>query len=116
MMTNMLKGIPFGLAFSVPLILSSRKVSYKDQGTFSFSLWPYSIRLFWAPVVDSLFFRRIGRRKTWVVSCFFFVGVIMISVAEYVHKTLQPDHVKASKGFRFIFFLSIFSKAICNSF
>ena len=33
------KGIPLGLSFSIPLILSSRKVSYTDQG-FNHSFIP----------------------------------------------------------------------------
>jgi PAT family acetyl-CoA transporter-like MFS transporter 1 len=42
-----LQGIPAGLSFSIPLILSSRKVSYADQGTFSFASWPFSMKLLW---------------------------------------------------------------------
>ena len=40
-----LQGIPLGLMFSIPLILSSRKVSYADQGLFSFAMWPFSLKL-----------------------------------------------------------------------
>jgi hypothetical protein len=55
-----LQGIPAGLQISIPLILSSRKVSYADQGTFSFASWPISLKLLWAPLVDSVYFVRIG--------------------------------------------------------
>lgn len=89
-------GIPSGLTFSVPLILSTRNVSYSDQGTFSFALWPFSIRLLWAPIVDSLSITRIGRRKTWVVGCFITVGLILVSFAQYVHNILQADREKNS--------------------
>lgn len=44
----LLQGIPLGLAHSLPFILSSRKVSYADQGTFSFAFWPFSLKLLWA--------------------------------------------------------------------
>lgn len=57
-----LQGIPLGLAGSVPLILQSRNVSYSDQAFFSFVFWPFSLKLLWAPLVDSLYFRRFGRR------------------------------------------------------
>jgi PAT family acetyl-CoA transporter-like MFS transporter 1 len=71
-------------------------VSYSDQGTFSFALWPFSIRLLWAPIVDSLSITRIGRRKTWVVGCFIAVGLILVSFAQYVHNILQADREKNS--------------------
>lgn len=57
-----LQGIPLGLAGSVPLILQSRNVSYSDQAFFSFVFWPFSLKLLWAPLVDSLYFSRFGRR------------------------------------------------------
>lgn len=66
-----MKGIPIGLAGSLPYILSSRKVSYADQGTFSFALWPFSLKLLWAPIVDSVYFKKFGRRKSWLVNIFF---------------------------------------------
>lgn len=57
-----LQGIPLGLAGSVPLILQSRSVSYTDQAFFSFVFWPFSLKLLWAPLVDSLYFSSFGRR------------------------------------------------------
>lgn len=57
-----LQGIPLGLAGSIPLILQSKNVSYKDQAFFSFVFWPFSLKLFWAPLVDALYFSRFGRR------------------------------------------------------
>lgn len=57
-----LQGIPLGLAGSVPLILQSRNVSYSDQAFFSFVFWPFSLKLLWAPLVDSLYISRFGRR------------------------------------------------------
>lgn len=57
-----LQGIPLGLAGSIPLILQSKNVSYKDQAFFSFVFWPFSLKLLWAPLVDALYFSRFGRR------------------------------------------------------
>jgi hypothetical protein len=54
-----------------------------------------------APIVDSVFIKKIGKRKTWLVSCFCIVGIIMISVAEYVHNILQSDRAKKSHGYIF---------------
>ncbi len=74
-----MKGIPIGLAGSLPYILSSRKVSYADQGTFSFALWPFSLKLLWAPIVDSVYFKKFGRRKSWLVNIFFQIDIYFYS-------------------------------------
>ena len=45
-----LQGIPLGLAAAIPLILTNRNVSYKQQAEFSFAFWPFSVKLLWAPI------------------------------------------------------------------
>ena len=42
-----LQGLPLGLTGAVPFLMSSNKISYSDQGTFSFAFWPFSIKLLW---------------------------------------------------------------------
>jgi len=44
------------------------------QAIFSFALWPYSMKLLWAPLVDSLYVRRLGRRKSWLIPVQFSLG------------------------------------------
>ncbi|RNA35366.1 acetyl-coenzyme A transporter 1-like [Brachionus plicatilis] len=105
--------IPIGLAFSIPLILSTRKVAYSDQGTYSFAIWPFSLKLLWAPLVDAFFIRKIGRRKTWVVSSQFISGLVMVILASQVNKLIDEniEHQKydiylLALIFGFIVFLS----------
>ena len=69
-----LQGIPLGLAGSIPYLLQSRNVNYKEQAIFSFVYWPFSIKLLWAPIVDALFVTSIGRRKTWLVPVQYLIG------------------------------------------
>ena len=62
-----LQGLPIGLSESIPLLLSNRDVAYEEQAKFSFVYYPFSMKLIWAPIVDSCFFARFGRRKSWLV-------------------------------------------------
>lgn len=73
-----LQGIPLGLTGSIPLILQSRHVAYKDQAVFSFAFWPFSVKLLWAPIVDSVFSRRMGRRKSWLIPIQYLIGLFLI--------------------------------------
>ena len=69
-----LQGIPLGLAGSIPYLLQSRNVSYKDQAMFSFVYWPFSVKLLWAPIVDALYLSAFGRRKSWMVPTQYLIG------------------------------------------
>ncbi|KAK6018036.1 hypothetical protein OSTOST_16428 [Ostertagia ostertagi] len=36
------------------------------------------MKLLWAPIVDSVYWRRIGRRKSWMVPCQYLIGLFML--------------------------------------
>ncbi|ETN86083.1 hypothetical protein NECAME_16484 [Necator americanus] len=71
-------GVPLGLIGAIPLLLQGRNVSYGQQAVFSFAYWPFSMKLLWAPVVDSVYWKRIGRRKSWMVPCQYLIGLFML--------------------------------------
>lgn len=39
-----LQTVPLGLIGSLPYILTARKVSYSEQGTFSLAFWPFRFK------------------------------------------------------------------------
>ncbi|XP_036818034.1 acetyl-coenzyme A transporter 1 isoform X2 [Oncorhynchus mykiss] len=86
-----LQGIPLGLAGSIPLILQSKNVSYKDQAFFSFVFWPFSLKLLWAPLVDALYLSRFGRRKSWLVPTQYLLGLFMLYLSVTVDTLLKSD-------------------------
>jgi PAT family acetyl-CoA transporter-like MFS transporter 1 len=86
-----LQTVPLGLTGSLPYILSSRKVSYGDQGTFSFAFWPFSLKLLWAPIVDSIFFKNFGRRKSWLIPLQFLIGFYLIGFSSYIKQLLDIE-------------------------
>ena len=73
-----LQGIPLGLAGAMPMLLQTRKVAYKDQATFSLVFWPFSMKLLWAPIVDTAYFSRFGRRKSWLVPVQYLMGIFLL--------------------------------------
>lgn len=83
-----LQGIPLGLAASIPYLLQTRKVNYKDQAMFSFVYWPFSMKLLWAPIVDSLYVARFGRRKSWLVPIQYLIGAFVLLLSSQVTELL----------------------------
>lgn len=107
-----LQGIPLGLAGSIPLILQSKNVSYTDQAFFSFVFWPFSLKLLWAPLVDAVYFRNFGRRKSWLVPTQYILGLFMIYLSTQVDSLLgntdgrTPDVVALTVTFFLFEFLA----------
>ncbi|XP_075717644.1 acetyl-coenzyme A transporter 1 [Rhinoderma darwinii] len=106
-----LQGIPLGLAGSIPLILQSKNVSYTDQAIFSFVFWPFSLKLLWAPLVDSLYIKRFGRRKSWLVPTQYLIGLFMMYLSSTVDELLGGDHGPDMLALTATFFLFEFLAA-----
>lgn len=85
----LIQGVPLGLALgSVPFLLKEH-LSYSQLATFALSSYPYSLKLLWSPIVDSVFFKSIGRRKSWIIPMQLIVGTLMLYISLNVQKLLD---------------------------
>ena len=105
-----LQGIPMGLHSSLPLIMKEKGVSYEGLSLFSLVSLPFSMKLLWAPLVDSCYFKSIGRRKTWLIPVQLLTGAVMIIGAKYIDSLMgnnnkQPEIVLLSSYFFLLYFL-----------
>lgn len=87
------QGIPVGLAFGTMPFLLKAKLSYTDIGLFSLCTWPYSLKLLWSPLVDSVYARAwgplpLGRRKTWIVPTQLLFGVLLLGLGTRIEALL----------------------------
>jgi hypothetical protein len=73
---------------SVPFLLREH-LSYSQLGTFALSSYPYSLKLLWSPIVDSIFFPSIGRRKSWIIPMQMIVGTLMLYISFNVQVLLD---------------------------
>ncbi|VDD85185.1 unnamed protein product [Enterobius vermicularis] len=105
----LLQGVPLGLIAAIPLVLSSRNASYGQQAVFSFAYWPFSLKLLWAPIVDSVYWKRMGRRKSWMVPCQYLIGIFML-ILSYKVADIMGDE---SEGL-YTFILLSFKKLEIN--
>jgi PAT family acetyl-CoA transporter-like MFS transporter 1 len=78
---------------SIPMILTNRNVSYGQQAIFSLVSWPFSVKLIWAPIVDSVYWSRFGRRKTWLVPTQYLIGLFMILLSYSINYLLDSNGI-----------------------
>jgi len=79
-----LQGIPMGLSGSIPFLLQD-KVSYTQQALFSLVTLPFSLKLGWAPFVDSTYVASFGRRKSWLVPVQMICGLVMLAATAFIN-------------------------------
>ena len=78
----------FFILGSVPFLLKEH-LSYSQLATFALSSYPYSLKLLWSPVVDSVFFKSFGRRKSWIVPMQLIVGSLMLYISLNVQRLMD---------------------------
>lgn len=93
-----LQGIPMGLAHgSVPFLLKSI-VSYSSIGVFSLAAYPYSLKLFWSPIVDAVWTPKLGRRKSWILPIQTISGFSMLWLGSKVNQMMQEAGQEDGNG------------------
>jgi PAT family acetyl-CoA transporter-like MFS transporter 1 len=84
-----LQGIPLGLATgSVPFLLKNH-MSYSEIGIFSLASYPYSLKLFWSPIVDAVWSPKVGRRKSWILPIQLLSGIGMLWLGSVVEGMME---------------------------
>ena len=73
---------------SVPFLLREH-LSYSQLAIFSLASYPYSLKLFWSPIVDSKFIPSIGRRKSWIIPMQLIIGTVMFAMSFHAENLLQ---------------------------
>lgn len=86
-----MQGIVSGLSAAMPLLLQNYGATYTQQAQFSIAVWPFSLKLVWAPIIDSLYSKRFGRRKSWLIPTQFFTGIFMLILSFYINLWLSGD-------------------------
>lgn len=93
-----LQGIPMGLASgSVPFLLKSY-LSYGQIGIFSLAIYPYSLKLLWSPIVDAVWSRRFGRRKSWITPIQTISGLSMIYLGGRIDELMKKAGERDGAG------------------
>eukprot|EP01001_Neometanema_parovale_P003773 NODE_1503_length_1706_cov_66.077701_g1425_i0.p1 GENE.NODE_1503_length_1706_cov_66.077701_g1425_i0~~NODE_1503_length_1706_cov_66.077701_g1425_i0.p1 ORF type:complete len:539 (-),score=76.69 NODE_1503_length_1706_cov_66.077701_g1425_i0:88-1596(-) len=105
-----LQGIPLGLAGCLPYVLQERKIGFTQQAIFSFVSWPFSLKLLWAPIVDSFYFPSVGRRKSWLVPIQLCMGVLLLVLSMHFDELLPEKGVPNVTALMWIF-LSLYTLA-----
>ncbi|EZG67170.1 putative acetyl-coenzyme A transporter, partial [Gregarina niphandrodes] len=105
-----IQAVPMGISAALPLSLQGRGASYKDLAKFSFASLPFSLKLLWAPVVDTTKLRGHGRRKSWLVPVQLLCSAVMVlaAVGRWPSKWAGEDGHPIQVGPLTVFFFTLY--------
>ncbi|VWU49043.1 Acetyl-coenzyme A transporter 1, putative [Hepatocystis sp. ex Piliocolobus tephrosceles] len=102
-----IQGVPIGIASVVPLSIQ-HKVNYSQLSIFSLVSIPFSLKLIWAPIVDSVYFSKLGRRKSWIIPLQLFCSCTMVNFSSLVSIWLGEKGHDINLYFVTAFFFTLF--------
>ncbi|KAG0040436.1 hypothetical protein BGZ83_002532 [Gryganskiella cystojenkinii] len=103
----LLQGVPVGLTFgSIPFLLKA-KMSYSQIGIFSLAHYPYSMKFLWSPIVDAVYNKDLGRRKSWIVPIQLLTGLMFLWLGMHIEDWMAQDQI-AVGTLTVVFFALIF--------
>ena len=109
----MVQGMTLSLCEVIPLYLASFGATWKQQGILSFVMYPFTVKLLWAPFVDVLYIKKLGRRQTWLLPVLFFLGIIFLVLSFYFEQMLMQLRVFQLTTVLFFITLLIATQDIC---
>ena len=109
----LLQGVVIGLILAVPLYLDSRGAKWKEQGTFNFVAYPFSLKVAWAPLIDAVYITRVGRRKTWLVPLQLCIGSTLLLLSFYLSALIADLQIQSLTWIFFFVYVLLASQDIC---
>lgn len=95
-----------------PFLLQS-KLSMTQMGLFSISGYPYSFKLLWSPIVDSVYSAGFGRRKSWIVPVQLISAALLMSSADWIQTQYEAGAVAPLTVLFFFFVLLAATQVSC---
>ena len=65
-------------ALAIPILLVENGANYKDVGIIAGGLIFFTLKVFWAPVLDVVYLHSFGKRKTYIVPTHYILAGIYI--------------------------------------
>lgn len=92
-----LQSIPLNMGMALPMLAQKRGATYNEQAQLSISRWPYSTKFLCAPIVDSVYSARFGRRKSWIIPMQYIIAAFFFAMSYYIGDWLGDGKTTSPK-------------------
>jgi len=74
---------------SLEIILTSQGAKYTELGVFSLIMVPFSFKIFFAPFLDIYYFKKFGKRKTYIVPILYILCGFTLALSFFIDSWVQ---------------------------
>jgi len=73
-----LQGLFMGVIFTSLSLVFKKYLTYVELGKIMMCTTPFTLKLFWAPIIEFYYLKRFGKRKSWVVPTQMVIFVVLM--------------------------------------
>lgn len=88
-----LQGLIIGLLLDTMQLRLKPYFKYSEIGLFLLCSYPFSLKLFWSPIVDTYYIKSLGLRKTWIISTQIVAGCIVLYMSYGIEQIIQDKDI-----------------------
>lgn len=92
---------------TIPLLLMEKKATPKELGILSFVQYPFSLKLFIAPITDIYFFPNFGRKKSWIVPSQYLLVILLFIMSFSIEGLIEGHNTTAITWVGIILFCAL---------
>ena len=86
------QGIPFAFLFmGVPAILRGLDENLSTITLYSLLLFPWAGRILYAPFLDRVYIKRLGRRRTWLMAGLLTASALLVATGAFIPPGSSPQ-------------------------
>jgi hypothetical protein len=101
----LIQGVSFGFLMNTLPIMLKKNFDYTSIGIISFCSFPYNIKFLFSPIVDTKYFKMLGKRRSWIIPTQILAGVVMYYLADNIYSLIEEKRVYSiTFAFGMIFF------------
>ena len=100
------QGIPWGfMTITLANYMSSNGLSSAEVGTLTaFTLLPWTFKISWAPVIDSLQLKSMGKRRPWILLAQLLMTLSLISII-VIEPYLTGENMDMKMSFKYLLWI-----------
>lgn len=88
-----LQGFLIGVFLETIQIKLKKDFSYAEIGVYLLCTYPFSLKVFWSPIVDTYYIRSIGLRRTWAIFSQIICSVLLLHLSYTINDLLAHKKI-----------------------
>ena len=91
----MLQGLSLGFFLVGFPVVFKKYLTYSELGLIMMCTMPFSLKLFWSPIIEFYYLKSFGKRKSWVVPMQLLMFVLLYYMKDHFEQMLIDKEVQA---------------------